>query len=71
MPDGWDYRTLEVNVTNGHVPEAILDEQLTELGREGWELLSVTPLVVDGMTVSLLHHFRRNEERTRKAGFQP
>lgn len=71
MPDGWNYKTLSVNVMNGHVHDTTLDEQLTELGNQGWELLAVTPLNIEGKTASLLHHLRRNEERTRKVGFQP
>ena len=71
MPDGWDYKTLSINVSNGHVHDDTIDEQLTELGNAGWELVSVTPLTVEGKTACLLHHFRRNEERTRKVGFQP
>jgi hypothetical protein len=71
MPDGWEYKTLSVNVTSGRVHDATLDEQLTELGREGWELVSVTPLVAEGKTTCLIHHLRRIEERARKAGFQP
>ena len=71
MPDGWDYKTLTINVTGGRVHDEEIDEKLTELGNEGWELVAVTPLVMEGKTASLLHHFRRNEERTRKVGFQP
>lgn len=71
MPDGWEYKTLEFEVTNGHLPGGNLEAQLKELGNDGWELLSVTPLVVDGTTANLFHHFRRPAERTRKVGFQP
>lgn len=45
MPDGWEYKTLSVNVIHGHVQESCdLDTQLSALGSEGWELVAVTPL---------------------------
>jgi len=71
MPDAWEYKTLSVNVTLGHVNDNNLDEQLMGLGSEGWELVAVTPLDIEGKTACLLHHFRRPEERTRKVGFAP
>lgn len=71
MAEGWEYKTVSVNVTQGHVHDSSLDEQLSALGSDGWELLAVTPLVSEGKTACLVHHFRRPEERTRRAGFAP
>ncbi len=72
MPDGWEYKTLSVNVIHGHVQESCdLDTQLCALGSDGWELVSVTPLEIEDKTACLIHHFRRPEERTRKVGFAP
>lgn len=71
MPEGWEYKTVSVNVSIGHIHDDSLDEKLTDLGREGWELVAVTPLSVEGKTSCLVHHFRRPEERQRRAGFAP
>lgn len=71
MPEGWEYKTVSVNVSSGHIHDGSLDEQLTDLGRDGWELVAVTPLSVEDKTSCLVHHFRRPEERQRRAGFAP
>ena len=70
MNDGWDYTTLSVNVANGHVHDGELDEKLTVLGNQGWELTHVTPLAIESKTSCLIHHLRRVAERKRSAGFQ-
>lgn len=71
MSEGWEYKTLSVNVTHGHIHDGTLDEQLSAIGSEGWELVAVTPLEIEDKTACLIHHFRRPEERPRKAGFAP
>jgi hypothetical protein len=71
MKDGWEYTTLSVNVSNGHVHDAAIDEKLNQLGNEGWELTHVTPLALESKTACVVHYFRRVAERPRSAGFQP
>lgn len=63
--------TFHVNVHNGHIHDEGLDERLTALGAQGWELTHVTPLTLEQRTACIVHHLRRLAERPRSAGFQP
>ena len=71
MPQGWEYKTLTINVLNGHLHDSTVDEQLTEMGLDGWELTHVTPLTLEGKSSCVVHHLRRLADRKRPAGFQP
>ncbi|MBI2432698.1 MAG: DUF4177 domain-containing protein [Candidatus Hydrogenedentes bacterium] len=66
---GWEYRTLRSNTAGGHLDFERLDEELNDLGKDGWELVSVTCIVCNGETMFLVHHFRRPGEPRRRAGF--
>ena len=70
MQQGWEYMTLSVAVHNGHVHDEGLDDRLSALGNQGWELTHVTPLALESKTASVVHYFRRLAERQRPAGFQ-
>ncbi len=65
----WDYKVLAINVKAGHVNEEEITELLNGLGGDGWELLSVSSILCEGHTTSMVHHFRRASERKRRAGF--
>lgn len=71
MNKGWEFRTLRMNTAGAHLDTESLDMELNELGKEGWELLTVSPILSGGETMFLVYHFRRSEERKQKAGFQP
>ena len=66
----WEYKTIPVPVADGNVKGDEVDEALNKLGSQGWELFSVSPLLANGETCCLVHHFRRPAERGRRAGFQ-
>ena len=67
----WEYRTVTFAL-DGDLPDGgAWDEQLKEIGKDGWELLAVSPVLNDGQTVGLVHHFRRVAEAERKMGFRP
>ncbi len=40
-------------------PESELGAQINRLGREGWELVCVTPFVEDGTTMRTVYYFKR------------
>lgn len=71
MQHAWEYKTLAINVFNGHVHDDTMEEQLNAMGQDGWELSHVTPLELESKTTCIVHHFRRPAERQRAAGFQP
>jgi len=67
----WEYKTQTITLDNGQLDRQELDNLLNALGNDGWELLTVTPVLLEGRTESLVHHFRRTSEPKRRAGFQP
>jgi len=74
MPDRenvtrWEYKTLSVKLDEGYLDDQNVDSVLEGLGREGWELVSVSPVVSGGSTTMLVHHFRRVPESRRSVGF--
>ncbi|MBI2421304.1 MAG: DUF4177 domain-containing protein [Candidatus Hydrogenedentes bacterium] len=59
----WEYRWVAIGVVGGHIHHSDEDEKtLNDLGADGWELFSVTPLVAEAKTTCLMHHFRRSRE---------
>jgi hypothetical protein len=67
----WEYKTLSKEIDRGLINCIDLDKRLNELGEEGWELLSVTPVHYDSVTKSVVHHFRRAKGDKQPAGFRP
>lgn len=67
--DGWQYKTLPIKLEQGLVDDMELDKILNDLGADGWELISVTPVFSEGRTDYLVHHFRRAGEPKRRVGF--
>lgn len=65
----WEYKVVAINVKGGHVNEEEITESLNDLGAEGWELLSVSSILAEAHTTSMVHHFRRPSEHKRRAGF--
>ncbi len=65
----WEYKTLSVRVTPTTLDSSGLDELLAQQGQDGWDLLAVTPVLADGETKAILHHFRRVAEPERRVGF--
>ena len=65
----WEYHTLRINTAGGHLDTERLDAELNELGQDGWELLSVTPVDSAGETMFFVYHFRRGGEPKRRMGF--
>lgn len=65
----WEYRTLRTNTAGSHLDLERLEEEINELGADGWELFSVTPVTSHTETMFLVHHFRRSGEPKRRAGF--
>ena len=66
----WEYKTIPVQVADAQIEADEVDGILNKLGGQGWELFCVSPLLADGETCCLVHHFRRPAERERRAGFQ-
>jgi hypothetical protein len=73
--DGWEYRSILFPVkqtlfgANGFKTDEV-DEQLNELGRDGWEVYAVSNVLgVQGITTALLYHLRRPRQSQRSAGF--
>jgi hypothetical protein len=66
---GYEYRSVEVPIDHGAVDSRELEERLDGLGKEGWELVSVTPILLQGDTVRLIYHLRRMSQPERRAGF--
>ncbi len=65
----WEYKTLSVQVAPATLDNTDLDTLLAEQGKDGWELLAVTPILANGETQAILHHFRRVAEPERRVGF--
>jgi hypothetical protein len=67
----WEYSTLVVQIGSGEVSgaEAIWTvkrehgltdwERVVELGQQGWELVSITPIEVNSDTEQLLYTYKR------------
>ncbi len=70
MPNTWEYKAVTVTVAEGQFAVSQAENQINTQCEEGWELLSVTPLLSGGDTSALVYHFRRGAER-RRAGFTP
>ena len=66
---GYEYRNVEVAVDRGSIDSRESEERLADLGKEGWELVSVTPILLQGDTVCLIHHLRRISQPERRVGF--
>lgn len=66
---GWQYMVVPFNVTGGHVRDEELNDLLNEWGQDGWELVSVTPVISEGHTTCLVHHLRKPSDSKRRAGF--
>ena len=66
---GWEYRTMFVKVFTSHLDTHAVDDTLNHLGADGWELVTVTPLMEDHKTVGMFHHFRRPKGAQKPAGF--
>lgn len=64
--DNWEYKTMSVDA---ELDDEQIDAQLTPLGKDGWELLSVNPMMDDGSTTFFMYTFRRRAEKNRSAGF--
>jgi hypothetical protein len=65
----WEYKTITVTLFECRLKDKEVDTQFSEIGKDGWELVSVTPVVLKGETISLIHTFKRLAERERTAGF--
>ena len=55
----WEYHQvlLDPNALENHL------HQLDEFGKDGWELVSVTTLNVEGSTIGLLYTFKKPDIR--------
>jgi hypothetical protein len=67
--DQWEYKTVTVSLFECRLKDKDIDAQFGNFGKDGWELVSVTPVIAKGETISLIHSFRRLAERERTAGF--
>ena len=66
---GYEYRTVDTRIDNAGVDSRELEDTLDSLGKEGWELVFVTPILHEGNTTSLVHHLRRISQPGRRVGF--
>jgi len=71
MHVGWEYKTIVVAVQTGTVDQHEVDNALARHGQDGWEAYAVSPILLEGTTVRLVHHLRRPAEPRRRAGFAP
>lgn len=58
----WEYRVLQMNTAGFLGPNVDLDilrTTLDDAGGQGWELVSVTPIMHGGQTASLLGIMKR------------
>jgi len=69
--DTWEYKTVTVPLFIGKLKDSEVDQALGDIGKDGWELVTVSPVVHEQETISLIHHFRRLQEKDRTAGFRP
>ena len=60
MMTSWEYKVMETEISIWSGKEKTDPEQfLSELGRDGWELVSVVPLSQGGTTNNLQFFFKR------------
>ena len=60
MMTSWEYKVMETEISIWSGKEKTDPEQfLSELGRDGWELVSVAPLSQGGTTNNLQFFFKR------------
>ena len=73
--DGWEYQSISFKVKHplfdaAGLIAAEVDEQLNELGKDGWEVYAVSNVLgMQGITLALVHHLRRPRTSQRAAGF--
>jgi len=66
----WEFKTVHIPIQESFVDDAEVDKRIAPVGKEGWDLVQVTPILKDGATCSLVYHFRRETEQNRSVGFQ-
>lgn len=69
MADKWEYRTVNIRADGNGVDSTETDAVLNEMGKEGWDLHSVSPVQGGGDTSCLVYTFRRIAEIERRVGF--
>ncbi len=59
----FEYKTLSVESTSmwtvKHYKPETVEPQINALGQDGWELVSASPIDVNGVTVNMLFVFKR------------
>ncbi len=58
----WDYRQALVEPTkqNWQVDDLVMvPKELSEIGTEGWDLVTAFPLIVEGTTLAAVYIFKR------------
>ncbi|GEM_PF-1490353 len=53
---GWQHLVLDAGPT---IKDAELAGKINDLGRKGWEVVTVTPLNQDGSTKTLIYYFKK------------
>ncbi|HRX83357.1 MAG: hypothetical protein H6821_12275 [Planctomycetaceae bacterium] len=54
----WEHLAMSVDATNG-IGDGDTSSQIVRLGNEGWELVGVESIVIDGTTTKLAYFFKR------------
>ena len=57
--DVWEYKTITVTLFECRLKDKDLDANFQAIGKEGWELVAVTPIHSKDETISLIHSFKR------------
>ncbi len=65
MNPTWEYKELRIPIDDDSA-----SKELNRLGNGGWELITVSPVLQDGNTSTLIYHLRRPAEPERRIGFQ-
>lgn len=58
----FEYKTVKISpksIWNSEIKPEEIDDVLNDLGRQGWELVSVQDLTVSGMSISYLYTLKR------------